>query len=233
VRWCSEHRTSPNIEQPRLLPIEVRAPPFKVLAKSLGGPIAALSGCWGDGLLKDDLFERWVRLAADRSQFETRILTCPRLTARQVLISTTFVFAEPADTQLEPHFVCASHPLGPRFRSRIRRLVATWQQEHERWQGRDLSTRRYLYVWADGVYFAPRLDHDRQCILVLIGADPAGKKELLAIEDGYRESTQSWRELLLRLRDDNGLATSGARVCWSAIKRPTLCVIQYAPLRHV
>ena len=87
----------------------------------------------------------------------------------------------------------------------IRRLVATWQDEHQRWQARDLSAKRYLYVWADGVYFAPRLEHDRQCILVLIGADAGGKKELLAIDDGFRESEQSWHELLVRLRDENGL----------------------------
>jgi putative transposase len=106
----------------------------------------------------------------------------------------------------------------------VRRLVATWQQEHERWQRRDLSTRRYVYVWADGVYFTPRLDHDRQCMLVLIGADADGKKELLAIEDGYRESTQSWRELLLRLRDENGVTIApelavgdGALGFWKAV----------------
>jgi hypothetical protein len=87
----------------------------------------------------------------------------------------------------------------------VRRLTAAWQDEHERWQARDLSARRYVYLWADGVYFAPRLEHDRQCILVLIGADAQGRKELLAIEDGFRESAQSWRELLLRLRDQNGL----------------------------
>jgi putative transposase len=87
----------------------------------------------------------------------------------------------------------------------IRRLTEVWQDEHLRWQERDLSVRRYVYLWADGVYFTPRLDHDRQCILVLIGADAQGRKELLAIEDGYRESTQSWRELLVRLRDKNGL----------------------------
>ena len=92
--------------------------------------------------------------------------------------------------------------------STVRRLVASWQQEHERWQGGELSARRYVYIWADGVYFTPRLDHDRQCMLVLIGADADGRKELLAIEDGYRESTQSWRELLLRLRDENGLAAA-------------------------
>jgi len=87
----------------------------------------------------------------------------------------------------------------------VRRLTEAWQEEHERWQGRDLSSRRYVYLWADGVYFTPRLEHERQCMLVLIGADEQGGKELLAIEDGYRESAQSWRELLLRLRDENGL----------------------------
>jgi transposase-like protein len=87
----------------------------------------------------------------------------------------------------------------------VRRLTEAWQEEHARWQKRDLSTRRYVYLWADGVYFTPRLEHERQCVLVLIGADASGRKELLAIEDGFRESAQSWRELLLRLRDENGL----------------------------
>jgi len=87
----------------------------------------------------------------------------------------------------------------------VRRLTEVWQEEHERWQGRDLSSRRYVYLWADGIYFTPRLEHERQCMLVLIGADAQGRKELLAIEDGYRESAQSWRELLRRLRDENGL----------------------------
>jgi hypothetical protein len=55
------------------------------------------------------------------------------------------------------------------------------------------STRRYVYLWADGVHFTPRLDHERQCLLVLIGTDASGRKELLAVEDGFRESAQSWR----------------------------------------
>src|SRR4051795_11387274 len=88
----------------------------------------------------------------------------------------------------------------------VRRLTEGWQDEHERWQKRDLSARRYVYLWADGVYFTLRLEHERQCLLVLIGADAHGRKELLAIEDGFRESAQSRRELLLRLRDQNGLA---------------------------
>jgi transposase-like protein len=87
----------------------------------------------------------------------------------------------------------------------VRRLTASWQDEHDRWHRRDLSARRYVYIWVDGVYFRPRLDHERQCILVLMGADDRGRKELLAIEDGFRESAQSWRELLIRLRDENGL----------------------------
>jgi transposase-like protein len=108
--------------------------------------------------------------------------------------------------------------------STVRRLVASWQVEHERWQRRDPGSRRYVYIWADGVYFTPRLDRDRQCILVLIGADADGRKDLLAIEDGYRESTQSWRELLLRLRDENGLTVApelatgdGALGFWKAL----------------
>jgi transposase-like protein len=106
----------------------------------------------------------------------------------------------------------------------VRRLTQAWQEEHARWQGRNLSARRYVYLWADGVYFTPRLDHERQCILVLIGADASGRKELLAVEDGFRESAQSWRELLLRLRDENGLVLDpelatgdGALGFWQAL----------------
>src|SRR3954447_173685 len=106
----------------------------------------------------------------------------------------------------------------------VRRLTEGWQDEHEHWQQRDLSGRRYVYVWADGVYFSPRLEHDRQCILVLIGADAQGRKELLAIEDGFRVSAQNWRELLLRLRDENGLVLDpelatgdGALGFWQAL----------------
>jgi transposase-like protein len=108
--------------------------------------------------------------------------------------------------------------------STVRRLTLSWQEEHARWQRRDVSARRYVYLWADGVYFTPRLDHERQCLLVVIGADAHGRKELLAVEDGFRESTQSWRELLLRLRDENGLALDpelatgdGALGFWQAL----------------
>ena len=78
----------------------------------------------------------------------------------------------------------------------LTRLKAGWQEEFERWKKRDLSARRYVYIWADGVYLQARMEPDKQCILVIIGATPEGKKELIGFQAGYRESTQSWRELL-------------------------------------
>ena len=83
----------------------------------------------------------------------------------------------------------------------IARLKAAWTDEYERWTRRDLSAKRYVYFWADGVYFSPRLDHDKQCLLVIIGADERGTKDIVGLSDGYRESEQSWRELLLDLKN--------------------------------
>ena len=79
----------------------------------------------------------------------------------------------------------------------VSRLKAAWWEEYERWQRRDLSPRRIVYIWADGVYFRPRMAEEKHCVLVLIGADEWGLKEVLGLTDGYRESTQSWQELLL------------------------------------
>jgi transposase-like protein len=82
----------------------------------------------------------------------------------------------------------------------ITRLKAAWEAEHEAWAKRSLKGQRYAYVWADGVHFNIRLEGGRQCILVLMGATADGKKELIALADGYRESEQSWKELLLDVR---------------------------------
>jgi transposase-like protein len=84
--------------------------------------------------------------------------------------------------------------------STIGRLKAVWWNEYEVWRRRDLSARRYVYFWADGVYFSPRMDHDKQCVLVIIGADAMGNKDIIGMVDGYRESAQSWKELLLDLK---------------------------------
>ena len=84
--------------------------------------------------------------------------------------------------------------------STIARLKEVWTEEHERWQKRDLSTKRYVYFWVDGIHLEARLEDQAQCILVIIGATPEGKKELVGFTDGMRESAQSWRDLLLDLK---------------------------------
>jgi transposase-like protein len=82
----------------------------------------------------------------------------------------------------------------------IVRLKAGWEEEYKAWKKRDLSQKRYLYLWADGVHFNVRLEEERTCILVVIGALEDGTKELVAVEDGYRESKDSWRDLLRGLK---------------------------------
>ncbi|MBV8870755.1 MAG: IS256 family transposase, partial [Acetobacteraceae bacterium] len=106
----------------------------------------------------------------------------------------------------------------------IARLRDAWQAEYARWQRRDLSARRYVYVWADGVYLQARMEPQAECMLVLIGATPEGKKELLGFQVGVRESAQSWRELLVDLKA-RGLATApelatgdGALGFWKALE---------------
>jgi putative transposase len=109
----------------------------------------------------------------------------------------------------------------------IVRLKASWQQEWAAWSKRSLTGKRYVYVWADGIHFNVRLEdpgNDKQCILVLMGAAEDGKKELIAMTDGYRESTQSWRELLLDVKNRGlsqapELATGdGALGFWAALR---------------
>jgi len=106
----------------------------------------------------------------------------------------------------------------------ITRLKSVWYDEYSEWRKRDLSKSRFVYIWADGVYFNIRLgDGDRMCMLVIIGATEDGKKEVLAVEPGYRESKASWSEILLRLRDQ-GLTIApelaiadGALGFWAAL----------------
>jgi transposase-like protein len=106
----------------------------------------------------------------------------------------------------------------------IARLKGEWQADHARWQRRDLSARHYVYVWADGIYLQARMEPQAECMLVLIGATPEGKKELVGFQVGVRESAQSWRELLVGLKA-RGLAVApelatgdGALGFWKAIE---------------
>ena len=105
----------------------------------------------------------------------------------------------------------------------ISRLTLGWGDEHDAWQRRDLSARRYVYVWADGVYLQARMEPQAECILVVIGATPEGKKELVGFQVGIRESAQSWRELLVDVKA-RGLAMApeiavgdGAMGFWKAL----------------
>jgi putative transposase len=107
--------------------------------------------------------------------------------------------------------------------STIGRLKDVWRDEHKRWHGRDLSARRYVYMWADGIHLQARLEEEKQCILVIIGATPEGRKELVGSTDGTRESTHDWRALLLDLKR-RGLAAApelavadGALGFWKAL----------------
>jgi putative transposase len=106
----------------------------------------------------------------------------------------------------------------------ITRLKSDWQAEYERWQKRDLSPRRYAYLWADGVYLQARMEPQAECMLVIIGATPEGRKELVGFQVGTRESAQSWRELLVGLKA-RGLAIppelavgDGALGFWKALE---------------
>jgi len=108
--------------------------------------------------------------------------------------------------------------------STVSRLKEAWSEEHARWSKRDLSAKRYVYFWVDGIHVQARLEDAAQCLLVIIGATPEGKKELVGLIDGVRESAQSWRELLLDLKR-RGLAmgpelavADGALGFWRAVE---------------
>jgi len=107
--------------------------------------------------------------------------------------------------------------------STISRLSEAWQAEHERWSRRTLAAVDYVYWWVDGVHFRIRLEEDRLCCLVIVGVRPDGTKELVAVSDGYRESTESWASLLRDLKARGlvapALATGdGALGFWAALR---------------
>lgn len=109
--------------------------------------------------------------------------------------------------------------------STVVRLKEVWRRDYEAWSKRSLAAKQYVYFWVDGIHFNVRLDEGRQCILVVMGATADGKKELVAIQDGLRESEQSWRELLLALKA-RGLqggprvaVGDGALGFWAALRK--------------
>jgi len=138
----------------------------------------------------------------DRIRFSSAILPpyARRSKSLEVLIPILYLkgistgdFAEALSALLGPN-------AGGLSASTIARLKEVWADEHARWLKRDLSVKRYAYFWADGIYVQARLEHEAQCLLVIIGATPEGKKELVGLADGLRESAHSWRDLLLDLK---------------------------------
>jgi transposase-like protein len=106
----------------------------------------------------------------------------------------------------------------------VARLKAAWEDDFARWQKRDLSARRYVYLWADGIYLQARMEEQAECMLVVIGATREGKKELVGFQTGFRESAQSWRELFCDVKA-RGLAHppaiavgDGALGFWKALE---------------
>ena len=109
--------------------------------------------------------------------------------------------------------------------STVVRLKEVWQRDYQAWSKRSLADKRYVYFWVDGIHFNVRLEEGRQCILVVMGATAQGCKELVAVQDGLRESEQSWRELLLNLKA-RGLTETpklaigdGALGFWAALRK--------------
>ncbi len=145
------------------------------------------------------------RPAAEREQFESSIL--PRYLRRTKSMEELLPWLYLKGVSTGDFSEALKALLGPDAQglsaTTITRLKSTWEEEYNEWSRRSLAGKRYAYLWADGVYFNVRLEDEanaRQCILVLMGATSDGRKELIAVSDGYRESEQSWRELLLGLR---------------------------------
>jgi len=139
---------------------------------------------------------------AERIRFSSAIL--PRYARRskslEVLIPVLYLKGISTGDFEEALIALLGKDAGGLSASTISRLKEAWAEEHAHWTKRDLSTKRYVYFWVDGIHVQARLEDAAQCLLVIIGATPEGKKELVGLTDGVRESAQSWRELLLDLK---------------------------------
>jgi putative transposase len=154
--------------------------------------------------------DRAVEPACERIRFSSALLPrwARRTTSLDALLPILYLRGVSAGDFQEALGVQALSPLSAELGkdapnlspSVIARLKESWADDYARWQKRDLSARRYVYVWADGVYLQARMEPVADCMLVMIGATPEGKKELLGFQVGVRESSQSWHELLIDLK---------------------------------
>ena len=167
------------------------------------------------------------RPAAEREKFDRKILP-PYLRRAQSLdeaIPWMYLYGISTNDMAEP----LAALLGPAAKdlsaATVTRLLEGWKKEYADWNQRSLAGKQYVYLWADGVYFNIRMEEDKACVLVLLGATADGDKEIMAIADGYRESEQSWASLLLDLKSRGltfppKLATGdGALGFWAALEK--------------
>ncbi len=224
-----------------------------LLAQAVEAEVSALLGCHADKLT-DDGRQRLVRHghlpereimtgigpvavrcprvrdrgseASERIRFSSAILPpyARRSKSLEVLIPILYLKGISTGGFEEALIALLGKDAGGLSASTIGRLKDAWSEEHARWSRRDLSAKRYVYFWVDGIYVQARLEDAAQCLLVIIGATPEGKKELVGLTDGVRESAQSGRELLLDLKR-RGLAMApelavadGALGFWQAIE---------------
>jgi putative transposase len=224
-----------------------------LLSQAVEAEVAALLGCHADKLT-DDGRQRLVRHGhlpereimtgigpvpvrcprvrdrvgegSERIRFSSAILPpyARRSKSLEVLIPILYLKGVSTGDFEEALVALLGKDAGGLSASTIGRLKDAWSDEHVRWSKRDLSAKRYVYFWADGIHVQARLEDEAQCLLVIIGATPEGKKELVGLIDGVRESAQSWRELLLDLKR-RGLAIApklavadGALGFWQAIE---------------
>lgn len=167
-----------------------------------------------------------VGAGAERIRFSSAILPpyARRSKSLEVLIPILYLKGVSTGDFEEALIALLGKDAGGLSASTISRLKEAWAAEHARWSRRDLSAKRYVYFWVDGIHVQARLEDQAQCLLVIIGATPEGKKELVGLSDGVRESAQSWRELLLDLKR-RGLAigpelavADGALGFWQAVE---------------
>jgi putative transposase len=164
--------------------------------------------------------------SGDRIRFTSALLPpyARRSKSLEVLIPVLYLKGVSTGDFAEALSALLGQDAGGLSASTVARLKEAWTEEHGRWLKRDLSAKRYVYFWVDGIYVQARLEDEAQCLLVIIGATPEGTKELVGLADGVRESTQSWRELLLDLKR-RGLAIGpelavgdGALGFWKALE---------------
>jgi putative transposase len=164
---------------------------------------------------------------AERIRFSSAILPpyARRSKSLEVLIPILYLKGVSTGDFEEALAALLGNDAGGLSASTVTRLKDAWLEEHVRWSRRDLSAKRYVYFWVDGIHVQARLEDEAQCLLVIIGATSEGKKELVGLIDGVRESAQSWKELLLDLRR-RGLAmgaelaiADGALGFWQALEQ--------------